>query len=70
MGDKNACYQCPFRYVACQDTCTRPEYLEFRAKLQKKHEYERKKREEANMIHDSIKCRGRYGSLPQSKLKG
>ena len=70
MSDKNACYQCSFRYPACQDTCTRPEYLAFRAKLEKKHESERKKREEASMIHDSIKRGGRYGSLPQSKVKG
>ena len=64
------CYKCTKRYLACQDTCTDPEYLKFKEKILKRHEYEQKKREEASIIHESIKRGGRYGSLPQSKAKG
>lgn len=67
---KTPCYKCPKRYPACQDTCTDPEYIKMREKLRLKHEYEQKKREEKEFIHESIKRGGRYGSMPQSKAKG
>lgn len=67
---KTPCYGCPKRYRACQDTCTDDEYLKYRETLRMKHEYEQKQREESKRIHESIKRGGRYGSLPQSKMKG
>ena len=70
MSDKKPCYKCTDRYRACQDTCRKPEYIAWRELINKHHAYEQRKREEAESIHDSIRRGGRYGSYPNSKLKG
>lgn len=46
------CIECRTRHRACQDTCAKEEYVEFREKMRRKAENREKEREIMGAIHD------------------
>ena len=46
------CMDCPERHRACQDTCEKEEYVQFREKMRRKAENREKEREIMGAIHD------------------
>lgn len=65
------CIECRMRHRACQDTCAKEEYVEFREKMRRKAENREKEREIMGAIHDGAERMHRlYARFDRSDCAG